>query len=85
MSIDHEQWQLQQLVDRLDARLHTTQVIAEVIMENSALRDGIPGPFLNDYKEGALLDAVIHLSRSNYEDFCRLVRMGKLPLGRRVV
>ncbi|MDH4557711.1 hypothetical protein E8F11_21460 [Pseudomonas sp. BN417] len=85
MTANHEQRRLQQLVQRLDARLHTTQVIAEVILENAALRDGIPGPFLDGYREGALMDAVIHLSRSNYEDFGRLVQLEKLPLGCRVI
>ncbi|WP_044872948.1 hypothetical protein [Pseudomonas sp. LFM046] len=85
MTAHHEQWRLEQWVQRLDARLHTTQVIAEIILENAALREGIPAPFPNDYKEGALMDAVVHLSRSNYEDFCRLVQMEELPLGRSVI
>ncbi|WP_271408371.1 hypothetical protein [Pseudomonas sp. Q1-7] len=76
---------LQELVQRLEARLHSTLVIAEVLLDNAALRDGVPGPYLNDYREGALLDAVIHLSRSSHEDFCRLVKMAKLPIGREVI
>lgn len=81
----HDERRLQELVKRLEARLHTTLVIAEVLMDNSALRDGDPGPYLNDYREGALLDAVIHLSRSSHEDFCRLLEMVKLPVGRPVL
>ncbi|WP_028630086.1 hypothetical protein [Metapseudomonas resinovorans] len=85
MSASHEERRVQRLVQRLEARLHTTQVIAEVLMDNAALRDGDPGPYLNEYREGALLDAVIHLSRSSHEDFCQLVEMVKLPIGRRVL
>lgn len=82
--ITHEQRRLQELVQRLDARLHSTLVISEVILENVAMHDCVPGPFLDGYREGALMDAVIHLSRSNYEDYLRLVEMVGLPLGRRV-
>ncbi|WP_271105793.1 hypothetical protein [Pseudomonas tohonis] len=82
--ITHEQRRLQELVQRLDARLHSTLVISEVILENVSLHDGVPGPFLDGYREGALMDAVIHLSRSNYEDYLRLVEMVGLPLGRQV-
>lgn len=81
----HGERRLPELVQQLEARLHSTQVIAEVLMDNAALRDGVPGPYLNVYREGALLDAVIHLSRSSHEDFCRLVKMAKLPIGRPVL
>lgn len=80
--ITHEQRRPQQLVQGLDARLHTTLVIAEVILENVSLHDRVPGAFLDGYREGALMDAVIHLSRSNYEDYLRLVEMVRLSLGR---
>ncbi len=85
VTLSHDQRRLQQLVERLDARLHTTQVIAEIILENTALREGIPGSYLDGYREGALMDAVIHLSRSNHEDFCRLVELAGLPAGRGVL
>lgn len=55
-----------------------------MILENVSLHDGVPGPFLDGYREGALMDAVIHLSRSNYEGYLRLVEVVGLPLGRRV-
>ncbi|MGX5727834.1 hypothetical protein ACWKWZ_22605 [Metapseudomonas otitidis] len=82
--ITHEQLCLQQLFQGLDARLHTTLEIAEVILENVFLQDGVPGPFLDGYREGALMGALIHLSRNNYEDYLRLVEMVGLPLGRQV-
>jgi hypothetical protein len=81
MSIDFEQRRLRQLLDRLDSRLHTVQVLAEVILDNAALREGIPGPYLDNIRESALMDAVIHLSRSNLEDFWQLVKLEQLPLG----
>ncbi|MCY1551146.1 hypothetical protein D9M68_874560 [compost metagenome] len=56
-------------------------MLAEVIQDNSALRKGIPGPYLDSVREGALVDAVIHLSRRNLEDFWQLVKLEKLPLG----
>lgn len=43
--ITHEQRRLQQLVQGLDARLHTTLVIDEVILENVSLHDGCRGRF----------------------------------------
>ena len=81
MSIDFEQRRLRELLDRLDSRLHTVQVLAEIIQDNLALREGIPGPYLDNVREGALVDAVIHLSRRNLEDFWQLVKMKQLPLG----
>ena len=83
MSIDFEQSRRRELVDRLDSRLHTVQVLAEVILDNAGLREGISGPYLNNIREGALMDAVIHLSRRNLEDFWQLVKMEQLPLGPR--
>ncbi|MDH4557867.1 hypothetical protein E8F11_22290 [Pseudomonas sp. BN417] len=81
MSIDFEQRRLRELLDRLDSRLQTVQMLAEVILDNAALREGIPGPYLNNIRESALMDAVIHLSRSNLEDFWQLVKLEQLPLG----
>ncbi|MFC5697217.1 hypothetical protein ACFPU0_16810 [Pseudomonas sp. GCM10022186] len=81
MSIDLEQRRLRELLDRLDSRLQTVQLLAEVILDNAALREGIPGPYLDNIRESALMDAVIHLSRSNLEDFWQLVKLEKLPLG----
>ena len=81
MSIDLEQRRLRELLDRLDSRLQTVQLLAEVILDNAALREGIPGPYLDNIRESALMDAVIHLSRSNLEDFWLLVKLEKLPLG----
>ncbi|WP_232104274.1 hypothetical protein [Metapseudomonas otitidis] len=52
-----------------------------MILENVAMHDCVPGSFLDSYREGALMDAVIHLSRSNYEDHLRLVEMVRLSLG----
>ncbi|MFZ6049852.1 hypothetical protein ACFW0H_27475 [Pseudomonas sp. CR3202] len=82
MSVDFEQRRLRELLDRLDSRLHTVQMLAEVILDNAALREGIPGPYLDNIRESALMDAVIHLSRSNLEDFWQLVKLEQLPLGR---
>ncbi|AOE83968.1 hypothetical protein [Pseudomonas sp. TCU-HL1] len=81
MSIDLEERRLRGLVDRLDSRLHTVQMLAEIALDNAALREGIPGPYLDNIKESALVDALIHLSRSNLEDFWQLVKMEELPLG----
>ncbi|MDT4845981.1 hypothetical protein FQZ97_799840 [compost metagenome] len=81
MNEAHEQRRLHELLDRLDSRLHTVQVLAEIIQDNSALREGVPGPYLDNVREGALVDAVIHLSRRNLEDFWQLVKLEKLPLG----
>ena len=83
MSIDFEQSRRRELVDRLDSRLHMVQVLAEVILDNAGLREGISGPYLDNIREGALMDAVIHLSRRNLEDFWQLVKMEQLPLGPR--
>lgn len=38
-----------------------------------------PPLYLNDYRAGALMDAVIHLSRANFDDFCRLADLAGLP------
>ena len=81
MNETQEQRRLRELLDRLDSWLHRVQVLAEIIQDNSAMREGIPGPYLDNVREGALVDAVIHLSRRNQEDFWQLVRMEKLPLG----
>ncbi|MOA65383.1 hypothetical protein D3C78_1917540 [compost metagenome] len=54
--------------------------MAEVLSDNAALREGIPGPYLDNVREGALMEAVIYLSRSNQKDFSRLAKMEKLPL-----
>ncbi|CAN7277156.1 hypothetical protein LJR232_001243 [Aquipseudomonas alcaligenes] len=77
--IDYKEQRIQQLVDHLDTRLHTTQVMAELLLDFAALRDGADYSYLSRYREGALMDAMVHLSRSNYEDFCRLVELAKLP------
>lgn len=77
--ITHEQRRLQELVQRLDARLHSTLVISEVILENVSLHDCVPGPFLDGYREGTG-DPL--LSRSNYENYLRLVEMVGLLRGR---
>ncbi|WP_044871740.1 hypothetical protein [Pseudomonas sp. LFM046] len=82
MSVDFEQRRLRELLDRLDSRLHSVQVLAEVILDNAGLREGIPGPYLDNIREGTLMDAVVHLSRSNLEDFWQLVKLEQLPLGR---
>jgi hypothetical protein len=82
MNVDLEQRRLDELLDRLDLRLKRVQVLAEIIQDNLALRKGIPGPYLDNVREGALVDAVIHLSRRNLEDFWQLVKLEQLPLGR---
>lgn len=74
-----EQKQLKELADRLESRLHTTTVLAEIVLDNDAMRDGTPGPYLDDYRAGALMDAVIQLSRANFDDFCRLADLAGLP------
>lgn len=79
LAINHEQLHVQQLVDHLDTRLHTTQVMAELLLDFAALRDGADYSYLSRYREGALMDAMVHLSRSNYQDFCKLVELAKLP------
>ena len=48
---------LQQLVRGLEARLHTTLVIAEVILENVSLHDGVLGPLRDGYRKSALMTA----------------------------
>ncbi|BAN48137.1 hypothetical protein [Metapseudomonas resinovorans] len=80
MNEDVEERRLWELVNRLDSRLNTVQVLAEVLLDNTAMREGIPGPYLDDVREGAVMEAVIYLSRSNQEDFTRLAKMAKLPL-----
>ncbi|WP_044874039.1 hypothetical protein [Pseudomonas sp. LFM046] len=79
VTLTHDQRRLKELADRLEARLHTTQVIAEIILENATLRECVPGPYFDGYREGALMDAVVHLSRSNFDDFCRLAELAVLP------
>lgn len=55
----YEQKQLKELADRLEARLHTTTVLAEIVLDNDAMRDGEHGPYLNDYRAGALMDSTL--------------------------
>jgi len=43
------------------------------------LRDGGDDSYLSRYREGALMDAMVHLSRNNYEDFCKLAELAQLP------
>ncbi|MBB4820645.1 hypothetical protein PSGK_04530 [Pseudomonas solani] len=80
MNSDLEHRRLHELVDRLESRLNTVQVLAEVILDNAAMREGIPGPYLDDLREGALMDAMIHLCRSNQEDFQHVAKLAQLPL-----
>ncbi|EQM68584.1 hypothetical protein ACSC9U_12950 [Pseudomonas solani] len=80
MNSDLEHRRLHQLADRLESRLNTVQVLAEVILDNAAMREGIPGPYLDDVREAALMEAVIHLSRSNQEDFQHVAKLAQLPL-----
>lgn len=80
MNVDLEQRRLHELLNRLGSRLHTEQLLAEIIQDNSALRESIPGPYLDNVREGELVDAVIHLSRRNLEDFWQLVKIEQLPL-----
>jgi hypothetical protein len=80
MSEDMEERCLRELVKRLDSRLHTVQMLAEIVLDNAAMRPGIPGPYLDDIKESALMEAMIHLSRNNLEDFWQLAKMEQLPL-----
>jgi hypothetical protein len=77
--IDYKEQRIQQLVDHLDTRLHTTQVISELLLDFAALRDGADYSYLSRYREGALMDAMVHLSRNNYEDFCKLAELAQLP------
>ncbi|WP_374981437.1 hypothetical protein PSGK_10695 [Pseudomonas solani] len=77
--IDYKEQRIQQLVDHLDTRLHTNQVMAELLLDFAALRDGADYPYLSRYREGALMDAMVHLSRNNYEDFCKLAELAQLP------
>lgn len=58
MNSDLEHRRLHQLADRLESRLNTVQVLAEVILDNAAMREGIPGPYLDDVRETALMDAL---------------------------
>lgn len=78
-TLTFEQRRIKELAERLETRVHTTQVISEIILDNAARREGIPGPYLNGYREGALMDAVVHLSRSNFDDFCRLAELVGVP------
>jgi hypothetical protein len=78
-NLTHEQRRIKELADRLEARLHTTQVIAEIVQDNAALREGTPGPYLNQYREGALMDALVHLSRASFDDFCSLADLVEVP------
>ncbi|BAN48669.1 hypothetical protein [Metapseudomonas resinovorans] len=80
MNEDLDERRLWELVNRLDSRLNTVRVLAEVLLDNAAMREGIPGPYLDNIKEEALMEAVIYLSRSNEKDFLRLAKMAKLPL-----
>ncbi|MOA40177.1 hypothetical protein D3C78_1620230 [compost metagenome] len=80
MSENLEERRLRELVDRLDARLGIVQVLAEILLDNAALRPSIPGPYLDDYREGILMEAVVHLARNNQEDFWQLAKREKLPL-----
>ncbi|MDT4838720.1 hypothetical protein FQZ97_724850 [compost metagenome] len=80
MSDDLDERRLWELVNRLDSRLNTVRVLAEVLLDNAAMREGIPGPYLDNVREGALMEAVIGLSRSNQKDFWRLAKREKLPL-----
>ncbi|MDW3712929.1 MULTISPECIES: hypothetical protein [unclassified Pseudomonas] len=44
MSQEVAERRLRQWVDRLESRLNTVHVIAEIIRDNAGLREGIPGP-----------------------------------------
>ena len=81
MSDSHEERRIRQLVRRLEDRLYTTQVLAELLLKNADRRPSDLGPYLNDHQEGCLMDAVIHLSRSNHDDFLKLVDLTRLPSG----
>lgn len=37
--LTYEQKQLKELADRLEARMHTTTVLAEIVLDNDAMRD----------------------------------------------
>ena len=52
MSDDLDERRLWELVNRLDSRLNTVQVLAEVLLDNAAMREGIPGPYLDNLREG---------------------------------
>ncbi|MCY1310077.1 hypothetical protein D9M70_602350 [compost metagenome] len=80
MSENLDEQRLWELVNRLDSQLNTVRILAEVLSDNAALREGIPGPYLDNVREGALMEAVIYLSRSNQKDFWRLAKREKLPL-----
>lgn len=80
MNSDLEHRRLHQLADRLESRLNTVRVLAEIILDNAAMREGIPGPYLDDLREAALMDALIHLARNNQEDFQHVAKLAQLPL-----
>ncbi|GAC1032312.1 hypothetical protein thsps21_31400 [Pseudomonas sp. No.21] len=44
MSQEVAERRLRQWVDRLESRLNTVHVIAEIIRDNAGLREGFPGP-----------------------------------------
>ncbi|WCD81795.1 hypothetical protein [Pseudomonas sp. TUM22785] len=80
MSTDMQQQRLHDLLERLDSRLNAVHMIAAIIQDNAGRREGTPGPFLNEVREGALMDVMVDLCRSNQQDFWQLMKMGALPL-----
>lgn len=80
MSKNRADQRLRELVDRLDSRLNTVHVIAEIIQDNAGLREGVPGPYLDEVKEGALMDAMVDLCRSNQQEFWQLMKLEQLAL-----
>ncbi|MCP1618079.1 hypothetical protein FBY21_2697 [Pseudomonas sp. SLBN-26] len=82
MSRDVEQQRLHDLLERLDSRLNAVHMIAAIIQDNAGRREGIPGPFLNEVREGALMDVMVDLCQSNQQDFWQLMKLEKLPLFR---
>ncbi|BCG23253.1 hypothetical protein thsps21_27180 [Pseudomonas sp. No.21] len=80
MSQEVAERRLRQLVDRMESRLNTVHVIAEIIRDNAGLREGIPGPYLDEVGEGALMDAMVDLCRSNQQEFWQLMKLEQLAL-----
>ncbi|BAN47947.1 hypothetical protein [Metapseudomonas resinovorans] len=81
MTEELEERRLRELVNRLDSRLEIVQVLAEILLDNATLRPCVPGAYLNYYREGMLMEAVIHLARSNQEDFGQLMKRPEIAVG----
>jgi len=60
------------MADEIELQIITMGNLAELLLENGALKGSIPGPQIDDRGEEAIKYAICALSKTAHDGFCRL-------------